>query len=48
MIQDLENQMNETTDFQTIQSLTSQRDEASLQLEEESERWIELLEKESA
>lgn len=47
-IQDLENQMNETTDFQTIQSLTSQRDEASSQLEEESERWIELLEKESA
>lgn len=40
--------MNDITDYETIQSLTSQREELATQLEQESERWMELLEKQES
>lgn len=45
-IKDIDNQMNDVSDYPTIQQLTQQRDSLSYQLEEASLRWLELLEKE--
>jgi ATP-binding cassette subfamily F protein uup len=44
-IKNLEEQMNELTEYSKIQEITKLRDQLSLQLEEASERWMELLEK---
>jgi len=44
-IKDIDNEMNGITDYNTIQTLTNQREELSNQLEESTERWMELLEK---
>lgn len=45
-IKNIDLQMNDISDFKTIQDLTNQRDSLSNQLEESSMRWLELLEKE--
>lgn len=46
-IKDIDLQLNDVTDFLTIQELVQQREELSHQLDESSIRWLELLEKEA-
>lgn len=44
-LKNIDEQMNGVTDFQEIQNLTQQRDQLENDIEMQSERWIELLEK---
>ncbi len=44
-LKDIDEQMNGVTDFQEIQNLTQQRDQLENDIEMQSERWMELLEK---
>lgn len=44
-LKDIDEQMNGATDFQEIQNLTQQRDQLENDIEMQSERWMELLEK---
>lgn len=44
-LKDIDQQLNETTDYQTVSQFISQRDEYSIELEEKTLRWMELLEK---
>ncbi|WP_270640249.1 ABC-F family ATP-binding cassette domain-containing protein [Longibaculum muris] len=45
-IKDIDEQMNTISDFETIQKLTEERSSLEQQIDEKSERWMELLEKE--
>lgn len=45
-IKDIDEQMNTISDFETIQKLTQERSSLEQQIDEKSERWMELLEKE--
>ncbi|MDE6952985.1 MAG: ABC-F family ATP-binding cassette domain-containing protein [Erysipelotrichales bacterium] len=44
-LKDIDQQLNETTDYQIVSQLVLQRDEYSIELEEKTLRWMELLEK---
>ncbi|MBS5111672.1 MAG: ABC-F family ATP-binding cassette domain-containing protein [Coprobacillus cateniformis] len=45
-LKDIDEQMNTISDFETIQKLTQERSSLEQQIDEKSERWMELLEKE--
>ena len=45
-IKDIDEQMNTISDFEAIQKLTQERSSLEQQIDEKSERWMELLEKE--